>query len=346
MGVEVALAIALLVLLGNAFFVGAEFAVVSARRTNIELKALEGSRSAKITLKAMEQVSLMLAGAQLGITLCSLIFGAVGEPVIAHALEGPLANLGVSSSLLHPISFAIALILMVYLHVVIGEMVPKNISLARATRAALLLAPILYFIVLICKPVINALNAFANFCLRLIGITPQQEVRSSFNRDEVAGFVKESSRNGLISQEEETLLSGSLNFEEKTVQDIMRPIDSVATAPHNPYPSDIEKLSVDTGFSRFPIEKEPGNISGYVHVKDLLRVRQDQLEKPLAKSLIRPLAAVAADTTLRGALLIMQEKSSHIAKVTDDQRRTVGIVILEDILEELIGPISHKPSNA
>src|SRR5690606_10709096 len=118
-----------ILLLGNAFFVGAEFGLISARRSAIELRALDGSRRAKITLGAMEQVSLMLAGAQLGITLCSLGLGAIGEPFIAHFLEQPFHDLGLASWLLHPVSFAVALILLTYLHVVFGEMVPKNIAL-------------------------------------------------------------------------------------------------------------------------------------------------------------------------------------------------------------------------
>ena len=140
------LLLAVSMLVGNAFFVGAEFGLVSSRRSNIELEALNGSRAAKITLGAMERVSLMLAGAQLGVTVCSLIFGAVAEPLVAHHLEQPFHTLGLSEGLLHPISFVIALILMTYLHVVLGEMVPKNLALAGPTKAALWLTPPLVFV--------------------------------------------------------------------------------------------------------------------------------------------------------------------------------------------------------
>lgn len=339
MSVELSLLLAVGTLLGNAFFVGAEFALVSARRTSVELKALSGSRLAKITLVGMEQVSLMLAGAQLGVTLCSLIFGAVGEPLVAHALEGPFHQLGMPDMLLEPISFIIALTFMVYLHVVIGEMVPKNLSLAASTRAALLLVPPLYFGVRLTKPIIVALNAVANGCVRLLGITPRREIRSSFDRDEVAGFVKESHREGLLSKDEEQLLSGTLDLEERTIARIILPLESVVITSQKPTPSEIDKLCQKTGYSRFPVPDEKGKLRGYIHLKDMLRVTDSQHTKPLADKLIRPLASVKQSTSLRNTLAMMQKTGSHIAQVSGAKGAILGIVMLEDVLEELVGPI-------
>jgi CBS domain containing-hemolysin-like protein len=339
MSVEVALLVAIAVLFGNAFFVGAEFALVSARRSNIELKALDGSRAAKLTLRAMEQVSLMLAGAQLGVTLCSLIFGAVGEPVIAHALEGPLHGLGISDMYLHPISFIIALTLMVYLHVVIGEMVPKNISLANSTRAALILVPPLLFSVKIIKPIVTVLNAIANACIRLIGVKPQQEIRSSFSRDEVAGFVKESHREGLLSHEEENLLSGTIDFEERTIRHVILPLEKLITTSPRPSQAEIEELTRTHGFSRYPVLGRNGKFKGYVHVKDILQLPGKSLNDPLPPRLIRPLGSVSARASLREALATMQKTESHIAQVTGNRDKIIGIVMLEDLLEELVGTI-------
>lgn len=342
MSFELALVVAIAVLLGNAFFVGAEFALVSARRSSIELRALEGSRAAKLTLSAMEQVSLMLAGAQLGVTLCSLIFGAVGEPLVAHALEGPLHSAGISETFLHPISFAIALTLMVYLHVVIGEMVPKNISLANATRAALFLVPPLWFVIKIIKPVVIALNAVANACIRLLGVVPRQEIRSSFSRDEVAGFVKESHREGLLSHEEENLLSGTLDFEDRTIRHIILPLNKVTTTSTNPTPAEVERLTAEHGFSRFPVPDTEGFFKGYVHIKDILQLPRSQHSKPLPPGLIRPLGKVKARDSLRDTLATMQKDSSHIAQVVGNQGKVIGIVMLEDVLEELVGQIRDE----
>ena len=340
MSVETSILIALAALIGNAFFVGAEFALVAARRTNIELKALDGSWAAKITLKAMEQVSLMLAGAQLGITLCSLVFGAVGESLVAHALETPLAAIGTPDYLLHPISFVIALIMMVYVHVLIGEMVPKNLSLARSTTAALYMVPVLYYMVRITQPLIVALNAIANACLRLIGITPRQEVRSTFTRDEVAGFIKESHREGLLSKNEEKLLSGSLDLESRTIEPIIVPLDKVTLTTDRPTAAEIEALCVKTGFSRFPVPGTAGQLRGYVHLKDTLRQADDQYDQPVASRYIRPLGSVERSASLRDALATMQRSGAHIAQVIDDSNQPIGILMLEDVLEELVGPIN------
>lgn len=339
MSFELGLFLALAMLLGNAFFVGAEFGLVSARRSNIELKALNGSRPARITLEAMEQVSLMLAGAQLGVTLCSLILGAVGEPLIAHALETPFHAIGISDFWLHPASFAVALAVMVYAHVVIGEMVPKNLALTEPTKAALLLVPPLYVMVQATRPLIGALNAVANGTLRLIGIRPRQEIASSFNRDEVAGFVKESHREGLLSEEEEQLLSGTLDFEERTVRSVILPLEKITLSPARPSAEEIEQLSATTGFSRFPVPGPKSSLKGYVHLKDLLQIQDNEISAPLPSKFVRPLASVRANATLRNALSGMQESGSHIAQVTDRRGRLLGVVMLEDVLEELVGSI-------
>lgn len=336
----VGIGISLFALVGNAFFVGAEFALVAARRSSIELKALEGSRLARVTLGAMERVSLMLAGAQLGVTVCSLLFGAISESLVAHALEAPLMTLGIPEYLLHPIAVVIALLLMVYVHVLLGEMVPKNLSLARSTDAALALVPPLYYLVRITQPIISGLNAIANGCLRLIGITPRQEVRSTFTRDEVAGFIKESHREGLLSKDEAQLLSGTLDLEARTIAPIIIPLEEVVLADITSTPDEIEQLCVKTGFSRIPVKSARGGLKGYIHLKDILRLASTTRDAPVASSQIRPLGSVQASASLRDALATMQHARSHIAQVVDAQQNIVGIVMLEDVLEELVGPIN------
>jgi CBS domain containing-hemolysin-like protein len=185
------LGVLLIVLLlgANAFFVGSEFALISARRDRLEALAEQGKKSAVTVIRAGENLSLMLAGAQLGITICSLGLGYLGEPAIAHALEGPFESAGIPESLVHPFAFAIALGLIGYLHVVLGEMVPKNLALAGPDRAALALAPPLAIVVRVLHPFIALLNWIANRVLRLAGVTPKDEVTSAFTRDDVFGIV-------------------------------------------------------------------------------------------------------------------------------------------------------------
>lgn len=339
MSIEVAFLISVLVLFGNAFFVGAEFGLVSARRSSIELMALSGSRRARITLDAMEHVSLMLAGAQLGVTLCSLVLGAVGEPLFAGLLEGPFHSLGVSDALLHPVSFALALAIMVYLHVVIGEMVPKNLALANPDRTALILTPPLALIVKISRPFVAVLNALANGGLRLVGVKPQHEIASTFTRDEVAGFVKESRREGLLSDDEEQLLAGALRFDERTVKSVLLSQDGLVTVSPQSTPAEVEQLAASTGYSRFPMQNARKRLVGYVHLKDILNIPETKHDEAIPTGVIRPLAEVKERASLRTALASMQKSNSHLAQVVGKGTQVLGVVALEDVLEELVGEI-------
>ncbi len=332
-------------LLANAFFVGAEFALISARRSAIEPIAVGGSWSARITLKAMENVSLMMAGAQLGITICSLGLGSLGEPAVAHLLEGPFESLGMPESLLHPVAFAVALSIVVSLHVVIGEMVPKNIALARPERAALILGPPLVWVVRVLRPFIAGVNAIANSILKLMGIDARDEVTSAFTRDEVAGLVAESRREGLLDLGEEQLLTGALEFEGRLVRTVLLPMAEVVTLPVHVTPRALEQAVGRTGFSRFPVEDHDGMLCGYLHLKDALVTDPELLDEPTSSDLVRPLPSVQAGDSLRDVLATLQRTGAHLATVTDGAGEVLGLVALEDVLEELVGEITDELSS-
>ena len=341
MSTGAALLLAVALLAANAFFVGAEFALISARRTQIEPRALAGSRRARTTLRAMEQVSLMMAGAQLGITLCSLGLGAVGEPAVAHLIEGPLESAGVPESLLHPIALVIALSIVVYLHMVLGEMVPKNIAIAGPERSALLLGPPMYAVVRVLKPLILLLNAAANKVLRLLKVEPKDEVASTFTVQEVAGLVHESHREGLLDEDEHRLLVGALDFVEGTAARVLLPLDQLVTVPRSTTVRGMEEACARTGYSRFPVvDHEGGDVVAYVHVKDLLGTVAEQRDEVLPDERLRPLATVRDDDSLRDVLASMQSRGAHLARVVDAHTgRTVGVVALEDVVEELVGEV-------
>jgi CBS domain containing-hemolysin-like protein len=323
----------------NAFFVGAEFALVSARRTQVEPKALAGSRVARVTLGAMENVSLMMAGAQLGITICSLGLGAIGEPAVAHLIEPGFAALGLSDRLLHPVAFVLAMSVVVFLHVVVGEMVPKNLALAGPERAALVLAPLLVGVVTVLKPAIAALNAIANAVLRLGGVQPQDEVGATYTREEVTGLVEESHREGLLDADEYDLLAGALGFSERTVRTVLLPVTELATVARADTVAEVERRCAATGFSRFPVADASGDFVGYVHIKDVLDTDPDGHPHPVPDERVRPLATVQADDRLHTALEVMQARGAHLARVVDDTGTVLGVAALEDLLEELVGEI-------
>ena len=343
-GIAILIAVALLA--GNAFFVGAEFALISARRTQVEPRAATGSRLARVTLRAMENVSLMMAGAQLGITVCSLGLGAIGEPAVAHLLERPFAAAGVPDAVLHPIAFTIALSIVVFLHMVLGEMVPKNIALAGPERSALALGPVLYGIVIVLRPLIWLLNQAANLVLRLLRVQPKDEVTSAFTREEVAGFLAQSRREGLLDQHEHDLLTGALTFSDHRVAQVSIALADLVTVTSDSTPAEIEQRCAGTGYSRFPVRGTDGDLTGYIHVKDLLDVPADTHDQHVPRHLIRPLSTVTADQPLRDVLATMQRQGTHLTRVTDPAHHLTGVAALEDVLEELVGEVRDATRKA
>ena len=337
MSAGTALLVAVGLLLANAFFVGAEFAIMSARRSQMEPLAAAGSRSARTVLWAMEHVSLMLACAQLGITVCSTGLGVVAEPAIAHAVEGPLTSMGLPAEAAHIVGFAVALAIVVYLHVVIGEMVPKNLAISRPGRAALLFGPPLVVVSRVVSPLIKVLNWLANGILRLVGVQPKDEVASAFTVEEVAAIIEHSRQEGLID-DEPGLLTGALEFSDATAGDVMIPREKLVALPLGCSPDDVERAVARTGFSRFPVTDEAGVAMGYVHVKDVLDAEGDARLAPVAVSRVRSLAEVAPDDEVEAALAVMQRSGAHLAKVRDGGV-DLGVLFLEDIIEELVGEV-------
>ena len=333
-----ALFISLLLLMANAFFVGAEFALISARRSVVEPQAESGGRLARYALSAMENVTLMMAGAQLGITLCTLGLGALAEPAIAHGLEVPFEDLGLPEALVHPVALVIALGIVGSLHVVLGEMVPKNIALAAPDRSAKALALPLRVVVVVLYPAIASLNWSANMVLRLIRIEPRSEVASAFTRDEVSGLVEESRREGMLDAHESHLLAGALEFEERDAGAVLLPMDIIETVPVTVTPAEVEEVAGRTGFSRFPVSRDDQMI-GYLHLKDALEFEDRHRNRPIAESWVRPLPTVRLRDTLRSVLETMQGSGAHLARVIGDDSGTLGVVALEDVLEELIGEV-------
>jgi CBS domain containing-hemolysin-like protein len=334
-----AVLLAVLLLAANAFFVGAEFALISARRSQIEPRAQAGSRMARSTLHAMENVSLVMAGAQLGITMCSLGLGAVGEPAVAHLLEPLLHWLGMPDALLHPVSFVVALSIVVYLHVVLGEMVPKNIAIAGPEQAALLLGPPMMGIVTVLRPVVVMLNAFANATLRLVRVEPKDEVSSTYTREEVAAMVEESRGEGLLRDEEYDRLAGALGFTEKTVSAVLMPTQELETVRRGSTVADVEALCASTGFSRFPVRSEQGELLGYLHIKDVLETDESLRDRVVEDKWIRPFAPVQVTDLLHDVLELLQHRGAHMARVVEADGTVLGIATLEDVIEELVGEI-------
>jgi len=323
----------------NAFFVGAEFAVISARRSQIEPRADAGSRAAKTALWAMENATLMLATCQLGITVCSLLILNVSEPSIHHLLEMPLLLTGLPEEVIGTIAFIIALLIVSFLHVVLGEMVPKNLSFSVPDRAVLILAPPLVFVATVFSPIIVALNAAANGILRLFRVTPKNEINSVFTLDEVATIVAHSTREGLLTDTGGTL-SAAFEFTSKKVRDVAVGMSSLVTLPEDATPADVERAVAQRGFSRYILVNDAGEPTGYLHLKDVIDLDgENEFNEPVPPKRIRRLISIFRGTDLEDALATMRRSGVHVARAFDETGATRGVLFLEDIIEELVGEV-------
>jgi len=325
-------------LAGNAFFVGAEFAVISAKRSQIEPRAAAGSKRATTALYAMENATLMLATSQLGITVNSLLILLVSEPALHHLLEVPLGATGLDPAWVSTVAFIIALAVVTYLHVVLGEMVPKNMSFSLPDQAVLLLAPPLVLVSKIISPIIRGLNAIANGILRVTGVQPVQEATSTYTLDEVATIVAESTKEGLL-EDHSGAITAAFEFTEKTAADVAIPLDSLVTLPEEATPQDLQQAVAQHGFSRYVLTDDAGDLRGYLHIKDVLDISDEECDYPVPPRRLRSLVSLVATTDLEDALAMLRRTRSHVAHVIDDAGTTTGVLFLEDIIEELVGEV-------
>jgi CBS domain containing-hemolysin-like protein len=323
----------------NAFFVGAEFAVISARRSQIEPKAEAGSRPATTALWAMEHATLMLATCQLGITVCSLVILNVAEPSIHHLIELPFGETGLSERTVTLISFAVALGVVTFLHVVFGEMVPKNIAFSIPDRAVLILAVPLVFVSRVVRPVIWLLNEVANNSLRLVGVEPKDEANSTYTLDEIATIVEQSTEEGLLEDESGTV-TATFEFSGKYVSDVEVPIGSLVILPPETTPADVQEAVVRHGFSRYIVADRGGTPIGYVHVKDVMDLAgTSAFREPIPFENLRPLDRVDRAVEIEDALERLRRMGDHIAIVIDERGDIAGALFLEDIIEVLVGEV-------
>ncbi|HEX6871940.1 MAG TPA: hemolysin family protein [Micromonosporaceae bacterium] len=325
------LLIALTLLFGNAFFVGSEFSLIASRRTVVEPLA-QTSRRARIALRAMNQIPLMIAGAQLGITICSLGLGAIAEPALAHLLEVPFAAIGLPEQALHPAAFVLALGVVVFLHTVVGEMVPKNLTLAGPERAVVWLGPPMLAFCVGTKPLLSALKWLSKLILRIWGIEAADAVKTVYTAEELTNLVTQARVEGMLAAEEHARISGALALQSRTAADAMLAWDRVTTVTDDVSPASLEVLAARTGRSRFPvIDRRTRRVVGFVHVKDALEVAGAQRLEPVPASLVRPLGVVAPNRTLADLLLAMRRESRHIVLVSDGGT-PVGVLTLHDLL--------------
>jgi len=341
--VAIGLAAILLLTLATAFFVAAEFALVASDRNKVERLAEEGHRGARSLSNALKELSFELSGCQLGITITSLLVGFIVEPTIGEAMAPLLEGLGLPASSALGLSVALALVLATAIQMVLGELIPKNLAVARPLQIGLAIVAPLRLLNLLAKPLILLLNASANALVRALGIEPRDELSSVRSLEELELLIQSSRQEGELPEEEAALLARSISFWEKTAGDALVPRVSVAALTHDSSVADLVSVAVDTGHSRFPVYRDNlDDIIGLAHIKDIYRIPYDGRTSALVTEVMQDPLLVPESRKLGSLLAQMRRERKHLAIVLDEYGGTSGILTIEDLLEEIVGDIEDE----
>ena len=334
------LVVMVLLLAANGFFVAAEFAYITARRNVLEQMSTPGAR---IAVRLNRDLSLSLTAAQLGITMASLGLGAVAEPAVAHLLEGVIGLAPLPDQVVHIIALVIALLIVVFLHMVVGEMAPKNIAISNPERSATALAHLFRGFIIVFRPLIAALNALANGVLRLFGVKPADSLEVGHSADDLAVIIATGQEEGVIEDFTHRLLTGAIVFGDLDAAETMVPRPDVIAVESAAPVEEIEELMKRTGHSRIPVYRgDLDETIGFVHVKDLMGVADEDHGRSIVVDLIREPLFVPESAHIRSVLDEMRRTRIHFAMVVDEHGSVAGIITMEDIAEELVGEIHDE----
>lgn len=337
------MAVALLVL-ANAFFVVAEFALVAVDRQRIEVLAEAGDRRARRALALLRRLSFNLSGSQLGITISSLVLGFIAEPTIARVLEPALAPVPEAGR--SAVAIGLALALATVTQMIVGELVPKGLAIALPVPSVLALAGPVRAYGIVFGPVIRFLNGAADWTLRRVGIEPREELRHVRSLEELEVLVRSSRREGTLDVEAYQLLTRTIRFGHKTAADALVPRMAVTAVPRDATVADLSRLAVETGHSRFPVVGEGlDDVVGVAYAKDVLRLPVEERARTPVTTVARPPLFIPEGRDLESLLGEMRAEAIQMAVVADEYGGVAGIVTLEDLLEEIVGEIEdeHDP---
>ncbi len=345
-----ALVLALVLLALNGFFVAAEFALLASRRSRIEQLAADGNKKAKSALEGIRELTLMLAGAQLGITMCSLGLGLVAEPAVAAIFEGLFGqvdflhdNLIFGTTWSHVIGFAIALSIVVFLHMVVGEMAPKSWAISHPEDSAMKLTRPFRAFVRVFRPVIWFMNGIANLVVRAVGVEPQDERAMAHSPADLQLLLDESAGHGGLAATEHELLTRSLELSGLRASDAMTVRRDIIAVSADSTADVAAAEAHRTGRSRIVVfESDLDHVKGFVHAKDLLRLPNGTWSSTMVGSITRRVMVTPEHHRLEDLLLEMRTERQHIAMVVDEHGIVVGLVTLEDVIEELIGDFDDE----
>ncbi|TMV48494.1 HlyC/CorC family transporter [Paenibacillus mesophilus] len=337
-GLSIALVVVLVLL--NGFFVAAEFAVVKIRGSRIESLAQEGMLRAKLARKILANLNAYLSACQLGITLTSLGLGWVGEPAVARLLEPAMSTIGMPDPVIHTIAFLIAFTLITSLHITIGEQYPKTYAIRKPEPITLWVAAPLIMFYKLMLPFIWVLNGVSNWMLKKSGIEPDDSHESVHTEEEIRILVKESHKNGLIDKTELTLVDNIFEFSETYSREIMIPRTEMVCLYANVSYEENKRIAIEKMHTRYPVcDPDKDNVVGFVHIKEMLK-HDDSIDSIL--KITRPLMKVPDSMPISTLLRLMQRNRTAIALLIDEYGGTSGLVTIEDIMEEIVGEIHDE----
>ncbi|HEY5822157.1 MAG TPA: hemolysin family protein [Propionibacteriaceae bacterium] len=339
--------VGLILTVGTGFFVASEFALVNLDRNDLEARERRGETRLAPTIKALKITSTHLSGAQLGITLTTLLTGYTFEPGVSALLAGPLAGVGVPEGAVPVVGTIVGLLLATMFSMVIGELVPKNFALALPLRTAKIVVPFQTVFTMVFRPLIALFNNTANAIIRRLGVEPKEELSGARSAEELSSLVRRSAMEGILDQDHATLLSRTLRFTEHSAADVMAPRVRMARIASTASAHDVLALAQRTGFSRFPvIGADADDVLGVIHIKRAFAldplVRETTTAGELMVDALRVPESMGVDTLLG----LLRRDGLQIAIVNDEYGGTAGMVTLEDLVEELVGELRDEYDRA
>ena len=330
-----------LLIVANGYFVAAEFSYVAAKRGRLNDAAATGDVKAERAVRVHKRLSFMLSGAQLGITVTSLVVGFIAEPTLGDALEPVMRAVGVPENAQSGAALATGFVLATIAQMVIGELAPKNLAIARPEPVARALAGSMLLFLKIASPIIRLFDGAANKLLRTFGIEPVEELHGAVSIEELDVIIEASVETGKLSPQQAALIERAIDFRSLQVSGAMRPWNRVTTIPADATGEDLRQL-LTTRHSRFPVIGEDGTVLGVVHAKDLFSLNETSLHTTLVGTLCRSPLVVPETATLRAVLGDLRHETTEMAIVADEYGAPAGVVTLEDLVEELVGDISDE----
>ena len=329
-------------ILATAFFVAAEFAFLAADRARVESEARGGNRRSKTLLKVLKELSFQLTGAQLGITITAVLIGFIAKPTIASILYSPVQKI-VGEGAKESVSLVLAIVLATFAAMILGELVPKNIAIAKTNLTAKMLAGPFQMYSFAAKPVIALSDATSNWLTRRLGVEPAQELERVPNLEDLSSLIRTSGEEGTLAFHEVDLLTKSLRFARKSANEVMVPRLAIHSLPRGATITDLVQLSETTGLSRFPVvDTDLDSVIGIAHVKSALLIEPEKRNRQPVETVMGDILAIPETRDLLSVMTDMRRRRIPLAVVVDEYGGTEGIVSIEDLLEEIVGEIEDE----